>query len=361
MRILHLINTFDYCDGCARHLLFLAEVQKGRGYDVSVAVGGGDATELLREAGIECEIIPSIRHESRSLWSYLSGAISLRKLVRSLRPDIVHAHHYYAAHESISARHAVPQILTIHANFPDDGWLSKYPGEAFIAVSESIKRIALERMPSVGRKIVVVPNASRFLGIKNEGASVTALQRAAENRQGKLLVAFAGRLVKVKGVDLLLTVLSHVKKEIPSVCLLAGEGPEEDALRALAARLHVDARFIGRMRDIYPLLDLADVLVLPSLRAEGLPMTLLEAGLAGKAVVASRTDGVPEVIEDGVSGLLVTPGDTTELEAALRRLSLNPELRRKLGEGLQRKTESYTVAQMAEGVEGAYRSLLRLH
>jgi glycosyltransferase involved in cell wall biosynthesis len=89
-------------------------------------------------------------------------------------------------------------------------------------------------------------------------------------------------------------------------------------------------RLLGERRDIPELLGAADVFVLPS-RSEGLPVSVLEAMVAGLPVVASRVGGVPELVAEGETGLLVAPGNSDELAAALKRVLADRELRRRLG------------------------------
>ncbi|MBL0174852.1 MAG: glycosyltransferase [Ignavibacteria bacterium] len=107
--------------------------------------------------------------------------------------------------------------------------------------------------------------------------------------------------------------------------------------------------FFGSVPNVRPLLEAADVLVVPSLRMEGLPMLLVEAGLAGAAVIASRTDGIPEIIDDGVHGMLVPPGDVDALATALSRMLQDQALRVRLASKLrERVLAEFTVEEMTE-------------
>jgi glycosyltransferase involved in cell wall biosynthesis len=145
-----------------------------------------------------------------------------------------------------------------------------------------------------------------------------------------------GRLVPVKGQALLVESLAGLRRRgVEAKLTFVGDGPQLPPLRALAERLGVaDAvEFAGavgqeEIRDYY---ERADVFALPSF-AEGLPVVLIEAMATGLPVVASRITGIPELVEEGVSGLLVTPGDVSELTAALERaLRDSPERREAMG------------------------------
>jgi glycosyltransferase involved in cell wall biosynthesis len=146
---------------------------------------------------------------------------------------------------------------------------------------------------------------------------------------------FVGRLDAVKGVPLLIEAFAAVREAHPEARLaVVGDGPARAALEAQAAALGIAAatEFLGyRAQDeVADLLAGADLLVLPSF-AEGLPVVLMEAMASGLPVIATRVAGVAELVEDGVSGLLVPPGDVESLAAALRRLLADPALGARMG------------------------------
>jgi glycosyltransferase involved in cell wall biosynthesis len=145
---------------------------------------------------------------------------------------------------------------------------------------------------------------------------------------------FVGRLAAVKGVPVLLEAMQGLILDHPALRLtLVGDGPEREVLEARAKGLgdHVD--FVGykSQDEVAALLGEATLLVLPSF-AEGLPVVLMEALAARVPVVTTRIAGVAELVEDGVSGLLVSPGDVVALGAALARVLADPEARRRMGE-----------------------------
>ena len=361
MKIIHLIDQFDYCDGCARHVFLLAVQQKKKGHEVLLVAGKGDALGLLEREKIEYRVVPSIHHADRSVIGFVSGAMTLRRIIRSTSPDIIHAHHFYAAHQARLASSRGRLVFTVHANLPKIGWLSKYPGDALIAVSESTKTWITEQYPALSGKISVVPNSSAFLGLDQEIKGMPLYQKLLERAKRNFIVMYSGRLVKVKGVQNVLEAVARLQREFPITCIIAGEGAHEKELRERASALSIDAMFFGRISDIKPLLEIAHVVVLPSLSSEGLPMTLLEAGLASRAVVASNLDGIPELVRDGVSGLLVAPGDVPQLAHALQRLHDEPALRAAMGAALRKKVEAYPVSAMADGVDKVYEMLISKH
>ncbi len=144
-------------------------------------------------------------------------------------------------------------------------------------------------------------------------------------------VVYAGRLAPGKGVDVLLEAANGLDCPVA----VAGEGPEESRLRGLATR----ARFVARLNAVETgaLMSNATVVVVPSTYPENAPLSLLEAMALGKPVVASAVGGIPEIVTDGVDGLLVPPGDAAALSAALRCVIEDRGLADALGRDARRK------------------------
>ncbi len=154
------------------------------------------------------------------------------------------------------------------------------------------------------------------------------------------LSLFLGRLVPIKGVDLLIEARANRRD---AALVIAGEGPERGRLERLARKSQTRVLFTGEVgpRRRAELLSACDCFVLPSRelpggRREGLPLALLEALAAGRPVVASRSGGVEVLFGDGVSGLLVPPGDSVRLGRAIDKLAASPRLARRLA-GAARK------------------------
>ena len=171
---------------------------------------------------------------------------------------------------------------------------------------------------------------------------------AAASAPAPIRVVTVAHLIPHKGVDHLVraVALSQVR---PSLTVV-GDGPQLEALRALARELGVSDRinFAGLRDDVNALLSGCDVFVHPAVWEEAFGLTIAEAMAAGRAVVASRTGGIPELVEDGVSGLLVPPADPAALAKALDLLGSRPDLRRKLGASArERAKQRFSLEQCA--------------
>lgn len=170
------------------------------------------------------------------------------------------------------------------------------------------------------------------------------------------LALFVGRLVAEKNLPLLLTAMTDLPRERRPLLLLAGSGPLEAEIRRQIDNLDLtgDVRLLGERRDSVHLMQLADMLVLPS-REEGLSNVLLEAMAAGCAVLASHVGGNPEAIEAGRTGLLFRSDDRHALRTSLARLCDDPALRRQLADAAQQEVRlRYAIPAMVAQTEAAW-------
>ena len=183
------------------------------------------------------------------------------------------------------------------------------------------------------------------------------LRSALGLRAETLVLACLGQLHPVKGQDVLLRALTALPPHV--ILLLAGEGPERAALerQAAAAGLAGRVHFLGRVDPVAPVYRAADIVVQPS-RNEGFGLVLAEAGGFGLPVVASRVGGIPEVVVDGETGLLVPKEDPAALAAALGRLVADPGLRARLGQAARARCRAlFDVRRMATGFTDLYAEL----
>jgi len=185
--------------------------------------------------------------------------------------------------------------------------------------------------------------------------------------QGPRQILFAGRLIERKGLPVLLRALALVAEERDVVLHLVGEGHERPGLERLASELGIEGRvhFHGwvSQEELDRLYRTCDLFVLPSVvdsggDTEGLGVVLIEALRYRKPVIGSEVGGIPDIIEDGVSGLLVPPGEPRALAAAIRRVLDDPALARRLGEdGFQYVAEKFDWERIADKMADLYHSL----
>lgn len=181
-----------------------------------------------------------------------------------------------------------------------------------------------------------------------------------------VVLSYAGRLTSEKGLLVLIRAFEELHAEISSVhLLLIGSGVGmplscESELRTFVHHSGLDScvTFTGAVTNVAEYLQAADLFVLAS-ETEGLPLALLEAQACGLAAIGSRVGGIPDVIEEGASGLLITPGSQEELLVAMRRLVLDSQSRRDFGRtGRRRVTEHFDFRDMVRRYHDLVRALL---
>jgi len=222
------------------------------------------------------------------------------------------------------------------------------------AVSDSVYSDLLRAGLPAG-KITIIPNGidiRPFRRIVDRGAILQGYGLAPESR----VIGCVGRLDPEKGQHLLLEACSRLLMEDERlVLLLAGNGSLASALKSEAQRLGIAGRvlFPGFVEAVPELLAVLDLFVMPSW-TEGAPMALLEAMAAGCAIVATRVGQIPDMLEEGKAGLLVTPGDRTGMEEAVRMLCQNRRMADEFGRAAAQKA---AADYSAETMAGRYRRL----
>jgi glycosyltransferase involved in cell wall biosynthesis len=177
----------------------------------------------------------------------------------------------------------------------------------------------------------------------------------------RLVIGAVGRLSREKGFDVLLQAAAQLlARGIEACVVIAGEGEEAATLRGLAARLGIGDRLhlLGYCADPRAVFEAMDVFALSSHR-EGLPNVLLEAAAMEVPIVATRIAGVPRLVLDGETGLLVEPGSVPSLAAGLERLLRDESLRQRLASAGRRRVEThYSFARRIEKIGDIYDKLL---
>lgn len=317
----------------------------------------GPIAERLRNQGVSVAVVP----EMRSAISPLRDMRALRAIsqhVVAFDPDLVHAHSSKAGMlgRFVAFRHRIPWVYTVHGW----GWrglgrlagrlvywlersFSKIPNGRYIYVSNSVER--------EGQKCLRI-SASRGGVVHNGVADAGAYGEA----EGPLRILMAARVTEAKDHESLVRAFEQLS--IDSELLLCGGGTDTDAFRALvhvwAPTRHHRIRLMGPRSDVRELLHTSHVVALIS-NFEALPLAIIEAMSAGRAIVASDVGGVSELVVDGVHGYLVAQRDIKVLTDALHRLLDDNQLRRRLGAAArQRYLDQFTSSAMCEKIIRIY-------
>jgi glycosyltransferase involved in cell wall biosynthesis len=354
MRVVY-VSTVPY-GGTVSHLLTLAPRAAEEGVDVHVLCFNDEVAEDFRSRGVPATVVP-VRHKldligAARLWPHLEDA------------DVVHTHDRRAG---LLAR---PQgrlrgahvVHTLHG-LPEEiaTWVGRRTAPPLPGVSGArllwLRRgyLPLESfLSSMGTVITPSEALRRFLvGVGFEPQRVRVIPSAVEVRRTEPPPAHTPPTLGVianleywKGIDVLLDACARVTG--PVRLEVIGDGEQRARLEARSRALGLDATFHGRVEGAAARLDNVDVFVLPS-RAENLPLVVLEAMATALPVVATRVGGVPELIEDGRTGILVEPEDPAGLARAIESLSGDPARREAMGragaEVVARRFDPRTIAR----------------
>jgi glycosyltransferase involved in cell wall biosynthesis len=291
----------------------------------------------------------------------------LFRLLRRERIDVLHAHKFTSnVWGTVIGRLARVPVVIAHEHtwsfegeplrrFLDRNLIGRF-SDAFVAVSRDDERKILEIERVQPRVVRFVPNGITPLP-RPSGRDVRAeLGLAAVTP----IVLSVGVLRAQKAHGVLIRAAEAVAREAPEArFLIAGTGPEGERLRRLVGELGLEQSvlLLGHRRDVPDLLAAADVAVSSS-DFEGSPLAVMEYMAAGKAIVATRVGGVPDLIEDGVHGLLVERRDAAALAGAILRFLGDAELRGRVGlQARERQRREFDIGVTVQAVEALYEEL----
>jgi glycosyltransferase involved in cell wall biosynthesis len=294
----------------------------------------------------------------------------IRRFLRRTRPRIVHTFllpaSLYGRLAAMLAR--VPVVIGTEMNVYERKRQHHALAERLlmsgtdrvVAAAQSVRDFYIRQIHADPAKVDVIYNAVDWDHL-HRTVDRDTMRQSLGIPAAAAVVAVIGRLTEQKGHRYLLDALAHTPSLERAHLVVAGDGDLGESLRDRAAALGLGSRvhFLGVRRDVGNLLHAIDLFVLPSLW-EGLPLALVLAMGAGVPVVSTRVGGVPEVVEDGRTGLLVPPGDAEALGHAVARLIGDPALARLLADTARAEVRpKFGVDSYVDSVVGLYDRLLR--
>jgi phosphatidylinositol alpha-mannosyltransferase len=352
--------AWDSPGGVQVHVRELGERLRSRGHDV-LALGPGTVTPP--ESWILAVGRPVRLRYNRSVAPICPSRASARRVreaMRRFRPDVVHAHEPLVPSSSLFALLAsdAPVVATFHSG-ATRSLLFDLAAPALRGIARRIAvRVAVSRTAEsfasarIGGGFKIVPN-----GVPLERFEAAQPARLPGGRR----LLFVGRLDQRKGFPIAVRAFGRLVEEFADLWLVvAGDGPERDAVAALPSEIRARVYMAGRVdnRDLPPLHAAADVFLAPSLGGESFGVVLVEAMAAGVPVVASRTAGYDEVVRDGVDGLLVAPGDPSAAAKAVRRLLRDPDLAGRLAAAGRERARAFSWDVVTDRLEAIYRDVM---
>jgi len=322
----------------------------------------GRLYERARREGVTCHLLKI--HNSVDL----PAAIRFRAILRRARYDVVH---FYTARAHAMAPYArgfaralvVTRRMDYRPNRLFAPLLYGRAVDGIAAISHGVAdSLALVGVPP--ERITIIPSGVDCEHFHPADPAASAAARAELGVAPEALVlGTVGMLEARKGHRHLLEAVARIVRggeAANMICVIAGDGSLRADLQRDAELLAVtrQVRFLGRVDDVRTVLAATDIFVFPSLR-EGLGVAVLEAAASGLAVVASNTGGIGDVIEDGVNGILVKPGDSEALAAAIKRMAAAPSERAAMGQAARTRAQrDFAMTTMAARTVELYRSCL---
>jgi glycosyltransferase involved in cell wall biosynthesis len=358
-RVVVHVGKVSGVSGSEAHLLTLLPDLRRRNWDVRFCLlhegepGAAEFAARLQDADVPVERV-RMRHDVDPV-----AFARLLRVVRRTSPELLHTHLVHADAYGLPAGKLarVPVLASTK-----HGFNTFRERRAFAFADRGLARLAdlhIAISAGLARYLAEVEgmDASRFeivhYGIAPGG------EPSPVPREPRLVCV--GRLVRIKGHDTLLRAFAAARESVPGLTLeIAGDGPLRGELEALAGRLGVAGAvtFAGRVARTEPAYEGAAVVVVPS-RGEGFGMVALEAAERGRAVIASAVGGLPEIVEDGATGLLVPPDDVERLAAAIAGLAADGDRAARLGAAArERALREFTLDRCADRTDALYRAVL---
>jgi glycosyltransferase involved in cell wall biosynthesis len=373
MRVLRVLTRLNV-GGPARQALALRREMNRLGAETRLVVGRvnhseGDLAEI--ESFDDLVRIPSLRRSLNPLLDLLASK-AIQREIQSYRPEVVHTHMAKAGFlgRLAAQRSSVPVTVHTYHGHVLEGYFNASVSDMFVAVERWLARrtdslIAVSNQTRDELMALGIGEAHqwRVLPVGLDLHSLTrervppslARSRLGLPKEGPV-VGIAGRLVYIKDHETFIRAIARVRQQMPDVkTVVAGDGPLRPRLEMLARKtLKNGVNFLGWIDDLPTLYGALDVVVLTS-RNEGTPTALIEAGAAGKPVVASKVGGVPEVVRDGETGSLVPCGDVEAFAEHILTLLREPARRTAMG----RRASDWVVDRFS--TERLARHLLELY
>lgn len=306
-------------------------------------------------------------------WPYtLALASKQYEVARDEGLDLLHVHYAiphattaWLAREMLAAEHPIKVITTLHgtditlvgqeASFHAITKMSIERSDGVTAVSTFLKDETYRYFGCMGCDIRVIPN---FVNL-SEYHPTTAPCRSGLAPEGHRVVTHVSNFREVKRVKDVVRIFARVRRAVPATLVMVGDGPERPDAEREAKELGVeeDVRFLGRLDSVAPLLQASDLFILPS-QVESFGLAALEAMACGAPVVATRTGGLPEVITDGVDGILEPPGAVEAMGRRAADLLRQPDRLQAMGHAAAERARHFAADSVVPMYEAFYQDVL---
>ena len=361
------IHGITQIGGAERELLLILEHLRRQGYaSVVVCPDKGPLGEELERLGVEIRYVPL--PPWRKVFAYPRRARAIRRLrdvITEVRPALIHVNDIWWVPQALRARSGLGTPIIAHVRQEiEPPKVRRYEldqADAVLPMSRHIHQ-SLETGGVPGKRLWTLYSALDMKRVSPQGDG-QGRGRRFDVPDNVPLIGTVANLFPRKGYEVMVKALPMVLASFPTVqYLMIGQGNSgyERTLRSLVRDLGLEktVHFVGFQKEVYACLAAMDIYVHPALM-EGFGIAVLEAMAMGKPVVASRVGGIPEVVQDGVTGILVPPGDPDPLALALVGLLKDPHKRESMGRaGKERFEMHFTVDRIMKTLQDVHAELL---
>ncbi|MEW6009198.1 MAG: glycosyltransferase family 4 protein [Candidatus Omnitrophota bacterium] len=378
IKIVHIITRLDK-GGSSKILLDIAKILNRDNFSIKIISGKTfnpqqDLSKFSNETGIEIFFVNSLQREINIFLDCLA-LLKLYFLIRKVRPDIVHTHTSKAGFLGrLAARLAgAPKIIYMPHGHVFYGYANPFLTWLFIILERFaacftdviITLTDIDREEFLRRKIgskdkfVTIPNG---INIKDyemlNDAAVVKLRKDLDIPENFNIITTISRLEPIKGIEIFIKAIAKVNETFHNFrALIVGDGILRNRLMKLARELRLDEgiMFLGYRGDIKDIIYLSDVIVNSALN-EGQGLVILEAMACSRPVIATKVGGVPEVIIDNQTGILVESGNYEQLATAIIKVLKDKDLATRLGVEAKKRLElEFSQEEMINRIRGLYK------
>jgi L-malate glycosyltransferase len=350
--------------GVSRHVTDIANAFSVDGNSITVAATDGGARKWLNK---EVEFIPIyLKNNDRLTNNYLGFIPSYRKLhalFRQKKYDLVHSHKRYShlLGKIITRQFNIPLITSYHTMFYDKKYYSFY-GDRTICCCNAVKETLLKYYNRSGQELVTIYNGVNSFHEYSQSEKEN-VRRSLDIQMFQTVIGSVGQFVPEKDRETLLYALNMLRSKMNDlniVVVLLGYGPQEKRLKQLSRLLHLEhiVIFVDDNFSVEALCNISSFMILNSI-TEGFPLVLLEAASIGKMHIATNISGIPEFIDDHLTGILVPPKNPEELCNAIYSVLANSVNAVQLGENARAKyLRLFTFKRMLDSLNDVYQNMI---
>ncbi len=370
LSILQLINVRWY-NACAHYAISLSDALRKKGHEVIVA-GDPQSPPLVKAEELGLPVYEDLFLSHTSPWMILYNVKRMVDLVEEKGIDVINAHrgegHLVAALSKNFSKRRVPLVRTrgdVRPPRPNifNRFLNSKLTDKIITTCGTLRASYIKDLSIPDEKVINVPVGTDHDFFSPE-SNRTKWREKLTIPDRNLVVGMVGRLSPVKGHKYFIQSAKYVLKRVPrTTFIVCGEDAQltADQLKERTRTLGIQESFrlVGRIKDIRDIISLFDVGVVASVGSETICRVALEYMSMGKPVVGTYVNSIPEVVEDGINGLVVDPGSAQELADALIELLQNHRKRKKFGEKSRSIVlQKFTLDKFAQRTQEVYFSLL---